>query len=65
MWRFVSQLEKKFLNGVCQIFFDGLSFLSQWIRYKMDNLLGDEYYSSKKLERLRFRPEKSLRDIGA
>ena len=48
-----------------KIFFDGLSFLSQWIRYKMDNLLVDEYYSSKKLERLRFRPEKSLRDIGA
>ena len=50
---------------VPKFFFDGLSFLSPRIRYKVDKLLGDEYYSSKKLERLGFRAEKSLRDIGA
>jgi UDP-glucose 4-epimerase len=50
---------------VPKFFFEGLSFLSPRIRYKVDKLLGDEYYSSKKLERLGFRAEKSLRDIGA
>jgi len=51
--------------SVPKIFFDGFSFLSPRIRYKVDKLLGDEHYSSKKLERLGFRAEKSLRDIGA
>jgi UDP-glucose 4-epimerase len=48
---------------VPKFFFDGLSFLSPRIRYKVDKLLGDEYYSSKKLERLGFRAEKSLLDF--
>ena len=43
--------------------FDGLSLLSPRIRYKVDKLLGDECYSSEKLEALGFRAEKSLKDF--
>ena len=41
----------------------GWTFLvSSRIRYKVDKLLGDECYSSEKLESLGFRAELSLRD---
>ena len=43
--------------------FDWLSLLSPRIRYKVDKLLGDEYYSSEKLEGMDFRAEKSLLDF--
>jgi len=46
-----------------KIVFEGLSLLSPRIRYKVDKLLGDEYYSSEKLEKLGFRAEKSLEDF--
>ena len=46
-----------------KIVFKGLSLLSPRIRYKVDKLLGDEYYSSEKLEGMDFRAEKSLRDF--
>ena len=45
------------------IVFEVLSLLSPRIRYKVDKLLGDEYYSSDKLEGMDFRAEKSLRDF--
>ena len=45
--------------------FDGLAMLNPKLRYKVDKLLGDEYYSSAKLEGLGFRAEKSLSDIDA
>ena len=48
--------------SVPKILFDGLSLLSPRIRYKVDKLLGDEYYSSAKLERLGFRAERTLKD---
>ena len=49
--------------SVPKIVFEGLSLLSPRILYKVDKLLGDEYYSSEKLEELGFRAEKSLRDF--
>ena len=49
--------------SVPKFLFDGLSLLNPLIRYKVDKLLGDEYYSSAKLGRLGFRADKSLRDF--
>jgi UDP-glucose 4-epimerase len=49
--------------SVPKIVFEGLSLLSPRISYKVDKLLGDEYYSSDKLEKLGFRAEKSLEDF--
>jgi nucleoside-diphosphate-sugar epimerase len=49
--------------SVPKIVFKGLSLLSPRILYKVDKLLGDEYYSSDKLEKLGFRAEKSLEDF--
>ena len=49
--------------SVPKFLFDGLSLLNPLIRYKVDKLLGDEYYSSEKLEGMDFRAEKSLRDF--
>ena len=46
--------------SVPKIVFEGFSLLSPRIRYKVDKLLGDEFYSSAKLEGLGFRAEKSL-----
>ena len=51
--------------SVPKFFFDGISLLSPRIQYKVDKLLGDEYYSSAKLECLGFRAEKGLMDIDA
>jgi UDP-glucose 4-epimerase len=49
--------------SVPKVVFEGLSLMSPRIRYKVDKLLGDEYYSSEKLEKLGFRAEKSLEDF--
>ena len=49
--------------SVPKFLFDWFSLLSPRIRYKVDKLLGDEYYSSEKLEELGFRAEKSLLDF--
>ena len=49
--------------SVPKIVFEGLSLLSPRIRYKVDKLLGDDYYSSDKLEKLGFRAKKSLKDF--
>jgi len=46
--------------SVPKIVFEVLSLLSPRIRYKVDKLLGDEFYSSAKLEGLGFRAVKSL-----
>ena len=51
--------------SVPKILFDWISLLSPRIRYKVEKLLRDEYYSSEKLEKLGFRAEKSLRDFDA
>jgi len=44
--------------------FGWLSLLSYSIRYKVDKLLGDEFYSSDKLARLGFKAEKTFLDFG-
>ena len=49
--------------SVPKVVFEGLSLLSPRIRYKVDKLLGDDYYSSDKLEKLGFRAKKSLKDF--
>ena len=41
--------------------FDGVARLSPRIRYKVNKLLGDEYYSSEKLKALGFKPRPDLR----
>ena len=49
--------------SVPKIVFKGLSLLNPRISYKVDKLLGDDYYSSDKLEKLGFRAKKSLKDF--
>lgn len=49
--------------SVPKFLFDGLSLLGPGIRYRVEKLLGDECYSSAKLEGLGFRAEKSLLDF--
>ena len=49
--------------SIPKILFDWLSLLSSKFRYKVSKLLGDEYYSSEKLEALGFKAEKKLMDF--
>jgi UDP-glucose 4-epimerase len=44
--------------------FDIVSLLSPQIKYKIDKLLGDECYSSEKLEKLGFKSQKTLREMN-
>ena len=66
---------REIFEGICQaagrkvpawsvpkFVFEGLAFLSPQIRHKVDKLLGDEYYSSEKLEDLGFQAERTLKD---
>ena len=48
---------------VSKVFFDLISLLHPNLRYKINKLLGDECYSSKKLQSLGFTPKKSFSDI--
>jgi len=48
--------------SVPKYMFNTLSLLSPRIRYKVDKLFGDEYYSSKKLVNLGFMAKRSLKD---
>jgi len=45
---------------VPSLFFYVLSFINKNIEYKVNKLLGDEYFSSKKIESLGFKPQKTL-----
>ena len=49
--------------SVPKLLFDLLSLVSSNFNHKINKLLGDEYYSSEKLEALRFKAEKSLADF--
>jgi UDP-glucose 4-epimerase len=49
--------------SVPKFMFDWISLVSPRIRYKVNKLLGDECYSSRKLEALGFRATKSLFDF--
>jgi nucleoside-diphosphate-sugar epimerase len=50
--------------SVPKILFDLASLASPRIKYKINKLLGDECYSSVKLEELGFRAKKSLKDMN-
>jgi len=50
--------------SVPKILFDIVSLLSPRIKYKINKLLGDECYSSAKLEALGFKAKKSLKDMN-
>jgi UDP-glucose 4-epimerase len=51
--------------SVPKFIFDGLARVSPRIKYKVDKLLGDEYYSSTRLDGLGFRAKKTLMDFDA
>ncbi len=50
--------------SVPKILFDIASLVSPRIKYKLNKLLGDECYSSAKLEALGFKAKKSLKDMN-
>jgi len=50
--------------AVPKAIFNLLSFISPSIKYKVDKLLGDECYSSNKLESLGFKSKKTLKDMN-
>ena len=50
--------------SVPRVIFTIVSCLSSRLRYKVDKLLGDECYSSKKLQSLGFRAQRSLREMN-
>jgi len=50
--------------GVPKFLFDMASWISPHIKYKLNKLLGDECYSSAKLEALGFKAQKSLKDMN-
>jgi UDP-glucose 4-epimerase len=50
--------------SVPKILFDLVSLASPRIKYKINKLLGDECYSSAKLEELGFKAKKSLKDMN-
>ena len=50
--------------SVPRLLFDMLALISPSIKYKVNKLLGDECYSSKKLEKLGFKAQKKLGDMN-
>ena len=50
--------------SVPRVIFNVVSHLSSRLRYKVDKLFGDECYSSKKLQSLGFKAERSLREMN-
>ena len=50
--------------SVPKVLFDMTSLINSRIKYKVDKLLGDECYSSAKLEVLGFEAQKTLRDMN-
>ena len=50
--------------SIPKILFDMVSLVSPRIKYKLNKLLGDECYSSAKLEALGFKAQKALKDIN-
>jgi UDP-glucose 4-epimerase len=48
--------------SIPKFLFNAIAKLSPKLMYKMDKLMGDEYYSSEKLEKLGFRAERTLKD---
>jgi nucleoside-diphosphate-sugar epimerase len=50
--------------SVPKFLFDAISLINSRIKYKVNKLLGDECYSSVKLEELGFKSKKSLKDMN-
>ena len=50
--------------SVPKVIFDIVSLMSSRMRYKVNKLLGDECYSSKKLQSLGFKAQRSLREMN-
>ena len=66
IYTMMCKLEGKSIPGwsVPKIFFDLISIVSPSLKYKINKLLGDECYSSKKLEALGFSAKKTLREMN-
>ena len=73
----ISYSSREIYNAICialgksipkwntpKFLFDIVSLISPRIKYKVGKLLGDECYSSAKLEALRFKAKKTLKDIN-
>ena len=50
--------------SVPKAIFDMVGLISPWVKHKIKKILGDECYSSAKLERLGFKAKKSLEDMN-
>lgn len=50
--------------SVPEVLFNIAAFISPGVKLKVEKILGDECYSSRKLESLGFKPQKSLKDIN-
>ena len=50
--------------SVPKFLFDMVALMSPRIKYKVDKLLGDECYSSEKLEALGFKPQRALKEMN-
>ena len=50
--------------SVPKILFDIVSLMNSNFRYKVEKLLGNEYYSSEKLQKLGFKAQKTLKDMN-
>ncbi len=60
-----SVLDKSILKwSVPKFLFDAVSLINPRIKYKLNKLLGDECYSSAKLESLGFKAKKTLKDMN-
>ena len=58
-------LDKSILKwSVPKFLFDAVSLINPRIKYKLNKLLGDECYSSAKLESLGFKAKKTLKDMN-
>ena len=50
--------------SIPKFLFNMIAIISLKIRYKVDKLLGDEYYSSEKLEALGFKAQRTLKEMN-
>ena len=46
-----------------QFLFNVIASISSHLRYRIDKLLGDECYSSKKIQSIGFKAKKTLKDM--
>ena len=60
-----SALDKKIQKwSVPKFVFDLLSLISPKFRYQINKLLGDQCYSSNKIESIGFAPKKTIKEIN-